>query len=639
MQVTTSHRRRPLALAVVTILALVWGMLGSMPSASAATTFKAPTGLKVAAVSGSNGLKVTWTASAAIDGSAAKPSHYVVKYGTSSSISKATTRTYQLPDADRAPIYVISGAATSTTYYVWVAAADESGAAISTFTSAVKATTSKYKYKAPVEIFAVNATKTTIELAWRTVTGAPAYRLRAVGGGATKYQSTGSDGTAIFKGLKPGTSYTFTVSVIQPATVSVPGEVKMSPDSSKKAVRSTTAAANYDAPTDLKAADQDHSSITLTWKAPAEYNPASHDIRVDYAEDQNMKDNPKSAYPAGANATGGVLKSLSSNTNYYVRVVVVTKPDAEGKRTAVSDRTEAILAKTRSPKGFIAGKVAGVSEAVLRDYVVAAYSAKTGDVNQQVIPDSSGNYKIELRPGDYYLQAIYLGTGNYTTLWARAGTNGSRIRTDPEGGASRVTVVIGKTPVNAPTITVGQGGTINGDIDCPGDGECTVDVAAISDFGTGNTPTVIGQTRSSDSGAYSIAGLTRGNYRLRFNYAGDGFKIGNGNGNVSGAGASATVDKALSNRDFIRTYALTVGGTKAVGKTLSVSSRAPLAAEYPTTRAFAKYEWRVNGVLKGTGSTYKPTSADRGDYLKVTVKYYRFGFNSVTKVSKSYRIS
>ena len=38
MQVTTSHRRRPLALAVVAILALVWGMLGSMPSASAATS-------------------------------------------------------------------------------------------------------------------------------------------------------------------------------------------------------------------------------------------------------------------------------------------------------------------------------------------------------------------------------------------------------------------------------------------------------------------------------------------------------------------------------------------------------------------------------------------------------------------------
>lgn len=629
--VSSVSRRRVIVL--VAALAMFLGVISPASVSNAANTFKAPTGLKVSAVAGTNGLKVTWGAAAPLEGTGA-PDAYVVKYGTSS--SNTTTKMYSVT-GNNPLIYVTTGLSTSTTYSVWVAAADGAGRPVSPWSAAVKSKTSSYKYKAPVEIFAVNSTKTTVEVAWRTVTGAPAYRLQAVGGGKTAFQSTGSDGTAVFKGLHPGTSYTFTVSVMQPATTSVPGEVKMSPESSKKAVRSTTAASNLDAPTELKAQDPDHSSVRLTWKAPAGFDVDNHDVRVDYAEDQNMKENFKQQWLSGA--TGATLKSLSSNTNYYVRVTVVSKPDANGKRTTVSDRTESILAKTRSPKGFIAGKVTGVSATVLRDYVVAAYSATTGDVNQQVSPNSSGDYRMELRPGNYFVQAIYLGAGNFTTRWARSGNDGARTRNDPAGAATSITVTIGRTPTSVPTITVGQGGTIKGTVSCPGKSStdsCSVDVAAISDWG--GTPAVLAQARSDSDGNYSLDGLAQGTYTVRFKHTEERFKIGEAAGTVAAAGSTDDLDKTLSVRSFIRTYAVTMAGTKKVGRTLSISSRAPLAAEFPTVRAFVRYNWQVNGVTRSTSPTFKPSPSYRGDTVRALLTFYRFGFDTVTQYSKSYRL-
>lgn len=503
----TKHRvgLRGLMVALIGLLTVSFGVVA--PTTDATAAFGKPTSVNAKAISGSNSITVTWKKP-----SGGTPVAYKVLYGTSSKSSKASAK-YTTGTS-----ITISSLSTSTYYYVWVqpwSAASSSGKSTGTLSSSDKVKTSKYAYKAPVEIHAVNATKTSMEVTWRTVTGSPGYVLRASAKGQTTKYQYGFDGSAVFTGLKPGVSYTFDVAnrLPIPNSTALPG-VRMSGYSSAKSTKSTNTATvklpngtttpMADQPTNLKVGETDHESITLSWTPPAGYDASKHIFRVYWAENQEMS--LRDAY-TNLSGTSGVVHKLDSNTNYYVRIRMVQNvTDAAGKVTTVgvSDRTEAVMAKTRSPKGYISGTVTGVAGSTLADYVAVAYSRTSGDVNAQVPVSSAGKYKLEVRPGDYYVQLAYVGSGNYTTQWVdTSGTAYAR------QDATKVTAKLGSTPVTADTVNVTAGGLFTGKV-VNTSGKAVRDVFVSARTAWTSKREVVSQFSTDSSGGFTLRGLPPG---------------------------------------------------------------------------------------------------------------------------------
>ena len=526
---------RGLVIAMIGSLTFTFGVLAPSPVATAA--LGKPTSVSAKKITGSNGITVKWKAPK--DG---KPAAYRVYYGTSSSRSKAKSKYVAGTSV------TISSLTTSRTYYVWVqpwSAPASTGSSAGAVSSAVRVTTSKYSYQPPPAIRAVNPTKTSMEVTWRTVTGSPGYVLRAAAKGQkTRYQY-GFDGSAVFTGLKPGIGYTFTVANRLPVAGNsdLPG-VRMSGYSTAKSTKKTnpvtitlpvkakTRVPMANAPTKLTATETDHASISLSWSAPSGYDKNKHVFRVDFAENQEMTTRKGSRTLAG---TSGVAKGLSSNSNYYVRIQMLQKVvEADGKpvldkagkqvMVAVSDRTEAIMAKTRSPKGFIAGTVKGAAGGVLSDYVAVAYSRTTGDVNAQVPVSSGGKYKLEVRPGSYFVQLAYVGSGNYTTQWVAAkGTAYMRAE------ATAVTAKLGNTPLNVATVTVGQGGVLTGKV-VGTNSKALRDVFVSARTAWTSTREVVAQFSTDSGGNFTLRGLPPNKkVQLRIN----GSQIRRGAANIS----------------------------------------------------------------------------------------------------------
>lgn len=534
---------RPAVLALFAALSLLFGLLAPVSPAAAAVTFKAPTSVSAAKISGSHSLKVTWKAAVSTTvGDASVPEGYRVFWGKSSTFSKASSGFTTVPGNSTLP-YVINSLSAATYYYVWVVPYSADGkTATGAVSSRQKVKTSSYGYKAPVEIHAVNASMTSMEVTWRTVTGSPGYVLRAQGGGKTFYQ-IGNDGSTVFKGLVPSTKYTFSVAnrMPFPGYLKVPGAVlsSWSSHTSTKTTNSLTTAggsAMAEAPTDLTMTDRDHESLSLSWTAPAGYDADKHEFRIDWAKDQEMTESVGSAYLAG---TSGTIHKLSPNTNYYVRVRMMEVNTTTTPKTyaTASDRTEAIIAKTRSPKGFITGTVTGVPSNVLTDYVVTAYSKSTGEATLQVNLASNGKYTLEVRPGDYYVQVLYVGSGNYTSTWVHADGSAGLARSE----ASPVTVLLSRVPTVATGAVVSGGSTIKGTVtNSSGAAVRDVYVAAIY------KGDVLQQGKTDSSGGYTMKGLPEGAYTVRFNPSAGGYASTNSSATVTGLGQTVDVDKKLS---------------------------------------------------------------------------------------------
>lgn len=779
MQVSTpaTTRRRSPLLALLGVIALLAGLL--VPGSAQAASYGKPDLTSVKAISGSNALKVSWKGVAS--GGVYSPT-YRVWYGTSSTFSKASYKTVTLGEgkengkavrnADGAvtahnnngsltsPYYILAGLTTKKTYYVWVQPWDTAtNKATGPVSSRKSAKTSKYGYSAPVTITAVNANKTSVELTWRTVTGAPTYRIKATSSSGSVYRSSGAEGNMVVKGLKANTSYTFTVSVEQPPVSGVPAYIKMSGESSKKATARTLPTTMMDAPTDLATRDdpdsqfdkngQLPSSIALTWVAPVGFDPATDRFQVDYATDQEMKTrkgnyvfsnedasatNDFKPYPelgiegksaptgtgtdsqqgsdaepeqsttpspspsptptptptptpsvsetpptsptpdetttppapessesastdsdepgevkqlgapirplapnAGKVRYWGKVTGLASNENWYLRIKVLRKNSA-GTWQTMSERTEALMGKTLSAKGYLTGRVVLPSGVPASEYVVGAY--KGTDLHDQAPLKSDGTYQLSVREGTYYVKASYIGPGNYTDKWATTAGTGGLNRTYPAGPATGYKVVQAKG-TSVADIRPGTGFTISGDINCPkAESKCTVDVAAMSDWG--GTSTVIRAVQSNGNGAYSLDGLPPGKYRLRITHAEDRYKVKHLYATVATDGSvSGTRNGELSTRSWVKKYTTKISGTKRVGKTLKLSSKAWIASELPVVRAVPKCQWQRNGanISGATKCSYKLTSADRGKSVRVRVKNLRDGFDDNTSYSASYRIS
>lgn len=512
---TAARSGRSSWLGLVASVALLAGLLVPTSTANADITFGKPTSVDAKSISGSNGLKATWKAP-----TGGTPAAYKVTWGKSSSASKASYATYT---TGTSATLSATGMDTKTYYYVWVqpwSTAGSSGEATGALSSYDKVKTSSFAYKAPAVIKVANMTKTTAEITWRTVTGSPGYVIRAYNytTGSYKYQ-IGFDGSTIFTGLAPGTKYKFTVAnrLLITGYETVPG-VRMSGFSSAYTTGTTNPAsvtladgstsAMLDAPTALTTTDRDSSSVTLTWTPPDGYNAATDQFRVYWAENQEMTDND--GYTAtGLSGTSGKVTGLDSNTNYYLRIRMIrvtSGSDGVPKTTAISDRSTAIMAKTRSPKGFIAGNLTGAAGNVLTDYQAVAFARTSanspGEINAVTDVSAAGAYKLEVRPGTYYVKFAYVGAGNYAPQWLT--TDGSAAYASQDGGT-----VVAKldTTTTAESVAIGIGASLTGKVTSSTTGNPIRDVYVSARTAWGTTKEVVSQATTDKDGNYTLVGL------------------------------------------------------------------------------------------------------------------------------------
>lgn len=317
MPLTTAPRtakaaRKPrhwLWLASLGSLTMIGGLLSPMVTASAAATGKPA--VSVSAIASSGSLKLSWKA--VKDDAGRTVSKYQICYGKSSSVSTCKTVYFGTtgvagPSAVKAspssPSYVLGFLSPSTTYYARVTPYKADGRTLGTKSSVVKKKTGKFGYKPPVEVHVANMTRTTAEIVFRTVTGAPIYRIKATAKGhSTRYAWTGADGNWVITGLDPHTKYTFTVSCAQSLSG---GFAQLSGESKAKATGTTT---NYessmtfpvtyvnDAPVDNAlalatpanpTASQFYNGANVTLRVPDGFDWTKHKIRFVYAKDQRM---------------------------------------------------------------------------------------------------------------------------------------------------------------------------------------------------------------------------------------------------------------------------------------------------------------------------------------------------------------
>lgn len=317
MPLTTTPRtaraaRKPrhwLWLASLGSLTMIGGLLSPMLTASAASTGKPS--VSVSAIGSSGSLKLTWKA--VKDDAGKTVSKYQICYGKSSSVSTCKTVYFGTtgvagPSAVKAspssPSYVLGFLSPSTTYYARVTPYKADGRTLGTKSSVVKKKTGKFGYKPPVEVHVANMTRTTAEIVFRTVTGAPIYRIKATAKGhSTRYAWTGADGNWVITGLDPHTKYTFTVSCAQSLSG---GYAQLSGESKAKATGTTT---NYEpsmtfpvsyvngAPVDNAlslatpanpTASQFYNGANVTLRVPDGFDWTKHKIRFVYAKDQRM---------------------------------------------------------------------------------------------------------------------------------------------------------------------------------------------------------------------------------------------------------------------------------------------------------------------------------------------------------------
>ena len=592
-------------------------------------------GKPTAEVVGATAVKLTWPAVTDAPG-------YRVQYSTSSSFSSPT----YLPVSGSTeyitePEAIVTGLTVNTTYYFRVAVADATNSATLTAYSSSVSAKPVYTYAAPTGLVVDNVSGTSIELVWIHVSGAPGYRVRAYSKENPTLYTSSVTNNATITGLKKGTLYYIKVYVEQPPTDGLPA-LQMGPYGSE--IQVTTSTYDLAAPSEVAVTGQTSSSVEVSW-TPPEGMQTGYRYQVQYALNSAMTSSM--VWAPAVDGTSATLTGLKENTNYYVRVRVV---DAGGAQK--SDRSDYIIAKTRIPTGVISGTVNGPPP---EDVVAAAYTTG-GELVQQVNVGSDRKYKLTLRPGSYRVQLNYIGTGNYTSLWAKNGSGGGRISS--EGDV--VAVSLNQT-ATAPTVTLGAGAVIKGTILYPlgtdPDPIAAVDVTALSAMTSARE--VMALTQTGSDGKYELRGLSDGEYWLRMIYSSDGFlarsiwvKIENKL--VTGVRVSTSstptlvstsnpitaVNTTLDLADFRTKYKAYVYGTKKVGVTLTSRATAWLAGSYPTTRATMSYQWKRNGVaISGaTGATYKLTSSDKGKYISLTVTARRYGYKTGTATSSSYKV-
>ncbi len=484
--------------------------VASLPPAVAAP---GPSGTptRVGAV-GYDSMVIKWNP---VDGAAG----YQVQWSSSSTFSKYL-KSLDVTDPTKTSA-LLTGMSGDVTYYYRVRAYDFKAATPGPTSDWSARGYSKTKYSTTRRTSAIaitNVAGTSIEFNWANIGGSVSgYQTKAVASGKpTVYASTTSTGITI-KGLVKSTYYKLYIAAAETVDTSVvfvrpggPNSVRTGPFTTGKSVK--TSSYPLAAPADLTAKNATPYTVDLSWTPPtgiATYPGAKY--RIDYALDSAIKEGATYQVVDGPTSTTlGSLKPLKENTQYYVRIRVV---DADGV-TIRSDRSDYVLAKTRIPYGTVNVKVNG---APARDVVVAAF--KGNDLINQVEASGDGNHKLKLRPGTYRIKAIYVGAGNYTSLWSWSGQPGGRFLEE----SSVITVEKDGTHT-APAITLARGGVLSGTVSVSGKGGYAgVDVTVMSNEAGGGSE-VAGMDRTATGGAYQVTGLPDGAYKVRYRLSGHGIK-------------------------------------------------------------------------------------------------------------------
>ena len=431
-------------------------------------------------------LDVSWTE---VKGAAG----YRIAYSTDDDLKK---KVRTLADVAKGTDATITGLDADKTYFVQVTAVDEKGAAVGD--SAVVSAKTAYQYPAPGDIVATKVTNRSMTLSWKSVGNTPGYVVETPLKG---YATIATDTTSIsLSGLKPGTRYSFKVRAAK-------GTDALSPDSPAQSFTTSTLAVA--APDDFKQAKQGTDFIDLTWDKVAGLTDGQGYV-VEYDPDSGSF--AKSKVTKTIDGTSTRLKGLKTNLTYYARAWVV---DAKGKR--ISNRSDYIVLKTRVPRGTLRGDVSGAPSG---DLVAVAYD--TRGQAAQTGPVSDGRYELDVRPGTYKVQILYVGTkDSYASTFARTSGSGSGW-TISQGKTYRVAA--GETQ-KVDDVEVKQANTVRGTVKSGKTLIRDVDVTAISGVGPGKPKQereVIGMARTNSKGEFTIPGLPDGPYWFRYNYVGGG---------------------------------------------------------------------------------------------------------------------
>ena len=482
----------------------------------------------------STALKVDWSD---VDDAAS----YRVQYSTSKSFDSGTTTLPAKGDAaitDSAT--TLQGLSTGEQYYVRVADVSDAGK-VGTY-SAATAATPTYAYAAPGDLFRTKVDRDSMTVSWKAISGAPGYTVRVYSkGNPTKYFTTTSSSVDL-TGLKNGTTYFIRAYVVQPAAGKEP-EKRLSGNSLE--VTQATTTYKLATPDGFAMTTQSATTVGLSWKAVSGA-PEGAGYKVSYALNGGQTDHQKTT--GKYTGTSGKISGLKDDTTYYAVIYLV---DADGKRISAS--SDFITIKSIVPRGTISGKVDGVTGS---DLTAAAYTT-AGNVADAVTVGSDNRYTLDVRPGNYKVQLMYTGGGDYASVWARSGDDG----TWTYGTASTIQVQTGKT-TNAPDVSIRKGNKISGKtVDTSGKVVPNVDLTAITNRGTERE--VISLTRSdSQDGTFSLKGLNTGDYWIRAIYSGDGFKTESVPLKVN---KDLGVEVVLDTAPFRTSYLAYINGTGRVG--------------------------------------------------------------------------
>lgn len=616
MLTTTSARRAAGTTAAALALAVVATLFNAMPASAAGPTLT---------VNGT-AIKATWTA---VGGA----KNYTLQYDDDSKFGSPDTVT--TTDTTAFANYL----APSKTYYLRVITNNTDGT--KSTGSANHATTGSLPTAERVtNVTADNANGKSIELSWTGTPATWAYLVRTRPSGGSAADDIWTESSATYQtvtGLTKSTKYTVWVYAARDDTIGGwPAYIITNKASTSISV--TTSSYDLDAVNDFAVAKQHANRLDLSWTEPNSMQ-SGWSYQVQYALNTAMTRGASSWIDAGS-GTSYTLTGLSANTPYYLRIRVV---DSAGKQR--SDKSGYVMGKTIIATGTITGHVSGapsgdlVAEAyeVTADSIDDYDSASTLEMVDSSPVDANGNYSLTVRPGTKVkVRVSYIGTGNYYPGWAPAGDGAGRT------SASAAVLSAGlEETVTAPNVTLGKGTTVTGVITGGGSGVQGVDVTFLSD----TTPReVIVKTRTVSGGKYTAEGIPDGDYVVRMKYSTDGFTTNNPritieNGAItSGGTTSSTLNANLDLLDWYRRYGARILGTKRVGKTLTAKAPQWVAGTHPATWSSRTYYWKRNGVVVGSGSTYKLTSADRGTRISLTVKHSRTGYVDKYVSTRSYRI-
>ena len=431
-------------------------------------------------------LDVSWTD---VKGAAA----YRVRYSTDDDLKKSVQ---SIPDVSKGTEATISGLDTNDTYYVQVTALDDKGATLGD--SAVIQASTTYHYAAPGDVYATKVTDKTMTLSWKSVGDDVGYLVKISGNGKSHTLSTDKASIKI-ENTKPETAYAVKVRAAKGgAAVS-----EYSPSQNFTSSGYTTAAPDH-----LNEGKQQARSFALSWDGVDGLDDDQGYV-VQWSKSTDFK---KSSTSKTINGTKTTIGGLQVDMTYYARIWVV---NASGKR--ISEMSDFITTKTIVWRGTLSGDVSGAPSG---DLMAVAYDSKKNAALQ--VPVSDGHYELDVRPGKYKVQILYVGNNDdaaYVSTFAHTGGSGWVM-----SQGKTYTVETNET-TKVTDVDIKHGNVVSGTVASGKTKIRAVDVTAISGVDPTNSHAereVIGMARTDSNGKFTIAGLADGPYWFRFHYVGSG---------------------------------------------------------------------------------------------------------------------